>query len=208
LVSFRYPFSRSPWIPGRSRVTMLFAPLRAFCRAPAVFSMRGRFYSVSTHELVTNDIRSQLMNEVKTAMKNKDAVTSTTLRSILAEVYAADKASNAKISTSIIANILRKAVIRRTDAASKFAEASRPDLADKENREVEILSKFLPPLLPETEIDRILNEVIKTLPAGTDPRKSLGIIFKGFYAQVDKSTLDTSIVKQRAEKILAKMVLD
>jgi uncharacterized protein YqeY len=119
-------------------------------------------------------------------------------------------------------NILRRAVIRRVrdfplslkispthqylltkvDAASKFTEASRLDLAEKENREAGLLSKFLPPLLSEIEIDRTLGEVIDTLPAGSDPRKSLGRVFKEFYSKVDKSAVDANVVKQRAEKLL------
>ncbi|KAF8054155.1 hypothetical protein FPV67DRAFT_1683008 [Lyophyllum atratum] len=68
-----------------------------------------RFYTTSD----TGDLRTRLMDEIKSAMKGKDATTSTTLRSVLSEVYAADKASNAKVPSSTIANILRKAVVRR-----------------------------------------------------------------------------------------------
>ncbi|KAF9467260.1 GatB YqeY domain-containing protein [Collybia nuda] len=182
---------------------MSFAPLRVLIRAPVTIR-RWRLYTTKSDPIT--DLRSQLMNEVKAAMKNKDTVASTTLRSVLSEVYAADKASNNKIPPSTIANILRKAVIRRVDAASKFTEASRLDLAEKENCEAELLSKFLPPLLSEAEIDRALREVIEALPGGAEPRKSLGRIFKEFYSKIDKSTVDPSVVKQRAESLLASPV--
>ncbi|KAG5636361.1 hypothetical protein H0H81_008309 [Sphagnurus paluster] len=162
---------------------------------------RPRLYSTSPPE--TTDIRARLMNEVKLAMKSKDATTSTTIRSVLSEVYAADKASEVeKVPSTVIVNILRKAVVRRNEAAIKFTQAARPELAKKELRETEILSKFLPPLLSETEIDQALAQILATLPATADRKKSLGVIFKEFYSQVDKSTVDPNLVKRRADVLL------
>ncbi|KAG6920119.1 hypothetical protein DXG01_010187 [Tephrocybe rancida] len=143
------------------------------------------------------------MEGVKTAMKAKDAVTSTTLRAVLSEVYAADKAANDKVPSSTIATILRRAVVRRTEAAAKFTEASRQDLAKKELQETEILEKFLPALLSETDIDAALREVIGSLPAEAQSKKNLGQVFKLFYQRIDRSTVDSYLVKQRAELLLA-----
>ncbi|KAH7915228.1 GatB YqeY domain-containing protein [Hygrophoropsis aurantiaca] len=150
-----------------------------------------------------SDIRERLMSGVKTAMKNKDSVTSTTLRSALSEVYAADKTTASKATPSAIISILRKAAARRNDSAAQFIKASRPDLAEKERREADILSAFLPPLLSESDIDRVLKEVLVEQSITGDPRKALGMVFKSFYSKVDKSSVDTDIVKKRAEALLA-----
>ncbi|KAG6832494.1 hypothetical protein H0H87_001419 [Tephrocybe sp. NHM501043] len=101
------------------------------------------------------------------------------------------------------ANILRKGVIRRNEAAAKFTQASRQDLADKELQEAKILEQFLPALLPEAYIDMALCEIIESLPAAARSQKSLGQIFKSFYQKVDRSTVDTNVVKNRAEALLA-----
>lgn len=90
----------------------------------------------------------------------------------------------------------------QADSAAQFIGASRPDLAEKEKREADILSTFLPPLLGESEIDRILEEVLAEDKPEGDPRKALGKIFKGFYSKVDKSTVDAGLVKQRAENLI------
>ncbi|KAG6866611.1 hypothetical protein C0991_000721 [Blastosporella zonata] len=136
-------------------------------------------------------------------MQAKDAIMSTTLRAVLSEVYAADKVANDKVPSSTIASILRKAVIRRNEAAAKFVQASRQDLADKELQEARILETFLPALLSKADIDTTLREVIESLPAETRSQKSLGQIFKLFYQKVDRSTVDTNLVKERAEVLLA-----
>ncbi|KIK42907.1 hypothetical protein CY34DRAFT_804389 [Suillus luteus UH-Slu-Lm8-n1] len=148
------------------------------------------------------DIRQQLLSGVKTAMKTKDSVTSTTLRSILSEVYAADKSAGSPVSSSAITAILRRAALRRHDSAIQFVNASRPDLAQKEHREADVLAAYLPPLMSETEIDRVLNEVITETTLDGDSRKILGQVYKTFYSKVDKSTVDTNIVKRKAEALL------
>ncbi|KAI9463690.1 GatB/YqeY domain-containing protein, partial [Lactarius psammicola] len=136
----------------------------------------------------------------------KDSLTSTTIRSVLSEVYSADKVSNGKkIDSSAIALLIRKAYARRLDSAVQFNQASRPDLAGKEQQEADLLVRFLPPLLPEAEVDRILQNVMseQVSQAQDDPRKSIGRIFKAFYAKVDRASVDPDLVKRRAETLLS-----
>lgn len=151
---------------------------------------------------IATDVRQQLLSGVKTAMKTKDSVTSTTIRSILSEVYAADKSAGSPVSSSAITAILRKAALRRRDSAIQFISASRPDLAQKEYREADILAAFLPPLMSDVDIDRILNEVIAETTLDGDSRKILGQVYKTFYSKVDKSNVDTNTVKRKAEALL------
>ena len=147
------------------------------------------------------------------------------VQSVLSEVYSADKVSNGKkIDSSAVALLIRKAYARRVcpfthskkfiysslsleqlDSAVQFNRASRPDLAGKEQQEADLLAKFLPPLLPEAEVDRILQDVMteQVSQAQDDPRKSIGKIFKAFYAKVDRASVDPVLLKRRAEALLS-----
>jgi uncharacterized protein YqeY len=91
-------------------------------------------------------------------------------------------------------------LLSQADSASQFMGASRPDLAEKERREKDILERFLPSLLPQMEVDRVLKEILSEHPIdpGSDHRKALGKVFKLFYSRVDKAFVDTEMVKQRA----------
>ncbi|KAH7888358.1 GatB YqeY domain-containing protein [Phlebopus sp. FC_14] len=159
-----------------------------------------RFHSSAV--FASEDVRERLTAGVKQAMKSKDQAASTTLRSVLSEVYNLDKSSGSKLSSSAIVAILRKAVLRRTESAAEYIKGARPDLAEKESREAEIISEFLPPLLSEAEIDRVLKEVISECPRDSNPRKYTGMVFKSFYSKVDKSNVDADIVKSRAEILI------
>ncbi|KAF9007991.1 Yqey-like protein-domain-containing protein [Cyathus striatus] len=137
------------------------------------------------------DIRAHMLSEVKNAMKGKDTFTSTTLRSVLSEIYNADKAGDGKISSSAIVGILRKSIQRRSEASAMFMEASRPDLAEKEKRECELISKFLPSQLSEEES----SSRIAT-------KKAFGLVSREFYSQVDKSLVDSEFVRRQAKTLL------
>ncbi|KAG7090868.1 hypothetical protein E1B28_009949 [Marasmius oreades] len=152
-----------------------------------------------------NDIRRLLTLRIKDAMKSKNQVASTTLRTVLSQVNAADKTSKAgPISPSAILAIMRKAHAQRLDSAHTFNTNSRPDLADKELKEASILNDFLPPLLSPEQIDNHLHEILSTLQS--DQRKSpkaAGTIFKIFYSKIDKSSVDTELVKNRLNAIIS-----
>jgi uncharacterized protein YqeY len=87
-------------------------------------------------------------------------------------------------------------------AAGLFASASRQDLADKENKEAHILLQFLPPLLSEAEIDGLLSNILSTLPAGTDPKKCQGQVYRQFFSKIDKSLVDTNLVKKKFQALV------
>ena len=146
------------------------------------------------------------------------------VQSVLSEVYSADKISNGKkVDSLAIASLIRKGCTRRVhtprfkpfclfvthslaqlDSADQFNRASRPDLAAKEQEEADFLAGFLPPLLPEAEIDLILKGVISEQLSETQvDRKSIGKAFKTFYAKVDRSSVDPDLVRRRAEALLA-----
>ncbi|KAG6330334.1 hypothetical protein ID866_8755, partial [Astraeus odoratus] len=141
--------------------------------------------------------------------QNRDSTASTTLRSVLSEVYNLDKLSGSKVSPSAIVGVLRKAVLRRvsslrpTESTREFVKGGRPDLAEKESHEVDIISAFLPPLLSESDIDRVLKAAIVECPQdNANPRKMLGVVLKSFYSKVDKATVDNDLVKRKAEMLL------
>jgi len=101
--------------------------------------------------------------------------------------------------------LLTLVISEQLDSAIQFTQACRSDLAGKEQREADLLARFLPPLLSEAEVDRILQD-IKTeqaLQAQDDPRKSIGRIFKTFYAKVDRASVDPDLLKRRADALFS-----
>jgi len=76
----------------------------------------------------------------------------------------------------------------------------------KEKEEHAFLTSYLPSLLPEAEIDKILKPIVDGFKATAKPgesKKLIGLVFKSFYSRVDRSTVDPNLVKKRADDLLA-----
>ncbi len=79
--------------------------------------------------------------------------------------------------------VLRREHKRRLDAASQFRNANRPDLADKEQAEAEMISRYLPPDLTDDQLDEIVADAIAQTGA-TGPR-DMGPVMKLVKEQAD-----------------------
>ncbi|KZS98401.1 GatB/YqeY domain-containing protein [Sistotremastrum niveocremeum HHB9708] len=168
------------------------------------FSLRSFQSSSRCHsQEITEGFRKTLQDRLKASMKAKDKLSSTILRSVLADVYAADKKTGTLIDSSAIQSLLRKAAARREESAKQFETAARPELAENELKEAQLLKSLLPPQLSEAEIDAVLKPIISASSLSTaDPKRSLGVLLKSFYQEVDRSRVEGELVKRRAEALL------
>ncbi|KAJ7594714.1 Yqey-like protein-domain-containing protein [Mycena floridula] len=175
-----------------------------FCSRPWQFSQRCAYSQTKSVTIQPGtEIRDSLNQGVKAAMKARDTFTSTVLRSVISEIQAEDKLNAPEtLSSSSVVGIIRKAVAKRNDAAAQFQNASRPELAEKELREVQLLSAYLPALLPDADVDKVLAQCIEEMEGSQITSKSIGAILKSFYQKVDKATVEPRTVKSRLDLLL------
>ena len=107
-------------------------------------------------------LSTQIMDEMKNAMRAKDTVALEALRAIKSELLLASTASGSKeeISEADEIKILQKLVKMRKDSASIFTEQNRPDLAEPELAQIAVIEKFLPAQLSEGEVEAIISKII------------------------------------------------
>ena len=100
-------------------------------------------------------------------LKENDAVNLAVWRSIKAEFlnYKTAKAGNV-LNDAVELNILGKMLAQRKDSASQFREGGRVDLAEKEEKEAEVLSALIPKEPTEDELEEAIKEAIATFPEG------------------------------------------
>jgi len=72
--------------------------------------------------------------------------------------------------------VLSRGVKTRTDSATQYEEGGRPELAEKERREIEIIERYLPKGLSEDEAKAAVAEVISEL--GASSKKDMGAVMK------------------------------
>ena len=102
----------------------------------------------------------QLMDDMKSAMLNKEQVKLETLRSLKAAVknFEIDKKKEAEDAD--VLDILQKEVKKRRDAIEQFKQGGRDDLVNHEQAQIDVLSVYLPEQMSEEELRKIVEEVI------------------------------------------------
>lgn len=112
--------------------------------------------------------------EIKSAMLAKDKVRLETLRSVKTAFMESTKAKDAEhtLSKEQVTAILQRMAKQRKDSAEIFTKQNRPELAEKELSEIEVLKEYLPEQFSQEELDRAIGEII--VQTGSSSLKDMG----------------------------------
>jgi len=134
-------------------------------------------------------------------MKTGQKERTITLRMLLHEIKTTEKIKKTSLDDSETSLIIQKMTKQRKDSMSQFLYAGREELAQKEEREIGILSEFLPDQLSEEDIKLTVEEAIKDLKVDSlqDIGKVMGSLKKSLQGRADMS-LVSSLVKTALSK--------
>jgi len=123
-------------------------------------------------------LKTQLTEDMKTAMRAKDQVSLSTIRLINAAIKQFEVDERTEADDAKVISILTKMVKQRKDSAKIYTEAGRQDLADKENAEIEILNRSLPQMMSTEEIKTVVDAAIAETGASgmADMGKVMGVL--------------------------------
>lgn len=118
-------------------------------------------------------LKERIDNDLKEAMKAKDADRLGTLRLVRAEVLKREKeAVGTVIDDAAMLTLLDYMVKQRRDSIEQYTAGGRPDLAEGERKELEVLAVYLPAALTDAEIDAIIDQAMAT--TGITTAKDMG----------------------------------
>ena len=144
-------------------------------------------------------LSTQIMDEIKIAMRAKDTVALEALRAIKSELLLAQTATGSKdeITATEEIKLLQKLVKTRKDSAKIFTEHIRMDLAEPELAQVAVIEKFLPAQLSEDEVEAIIAKIIAETGASgiSSMGKVMGIASAKLGGTAEGKTI-SSIVKK------------
>ena len=129
-------------------------------------------------------LKDRLNDDLRSAMKSRDELTTSTLRMALAAVRNAEVSGKAArdLSDSEVLGVLSKEAKKRREAAEAFHGAGRAEQAAKESAEGEILDRYLPKQLSDDEIADLVKGVLAT--GGFTGKGQLGPAMKAAQAAV------------------------
>jgi uncharacterized protein len=129
-------------------------------------------------------LKDRLNDDLRTAMKGREELTTSTLRLALAAVRNAEVSGTEArdLSDDEVLSVLTKEAKKRREAATAFADAGRADQAAKEKAEGEILDRYLPSQLSDAEITDLVAGALKT--GGFSGKGQIGPAMKAAQAAV------------------------
>ena len=143
----------------------------------------------------------RLDNEIKEALKSGNKELLTTLRMLKGEVKLASINSKKEITDDDIITTASKQIKNLKGSIEEFKKGNRDDLIEKANKEIEILSKYLPTQLSDSEIDKLIDDAFdKVNPQSMkDMGKIMGVLMPLVKGKADMSIVNSKI-KERLEK--------
>ncbi len=119
-------------------------------------------------------LKEQLMDDLKTAMKEKDVVRKNTVQSVRAAILQTEKDNKTDLNDDGVIDVIAKELKRRRDVLPEYEKSGREDAIAELNREIEVLSSYLPELLSEEELEQIVLQVMQEV--GAASMKDMGKI--------------------------------
>jgi uncharacterized protein YqeY len=126
-------------------------------------------------------LKNRIQEDIKVALKAGDRLAVETCRMLLAGIKNEEIAKRRPLTDEETAAVLTRAVKTREDAVALYSKGGRPELAEKERREIEIVRRYLPAQLSREEVAVAIDEIIREL--GVSSKKEMGRVMKALMSR-------------------------
>ena len=103
-------------------------------------------------------MREKILNDIISAMKSKDKEKLSTLRLLKGAMQLEEINKKSELNDEDLINLIAKQIKTRKESIAEFKNANRQDLVEKTEKEIEILSEYMPEQLTEEEVIKIIEE--------------------------------------------------
>ncbi|MCS6837356.1 MAG: GatB/YqeY domain-containing protein [Bdellovibrionaceae bacterium] len=139
-------------------------------------------------------LKAAITEQMKQAMKNKDQITLDALRLLQAAIKNREiELRPNPITDEEILQVIRRLVKQRKEAIEQFLAGGRPDLAEKEKKELSLLETFLPQTLSPEQTEKLVDQVIAELQAKSI--KDMGPVIKAVIAKA-QGACDNKLISE------------
>ena len=123
-------------------------------------------------------LKSQIIEDMKTAMRAKDSARLSTIRLLLAAIKQREVDERIEVVDVDVLAIIDKMIKQRRDSITQFEAGRREDLAAIERAEVTVLEAYMPARLPDADIDALIADAIVSTGASGigDMGKVMGVL--------------------------------
>ena len=145
---------------------------------------------------IKDSIQQDQINFLKEGKKEDSSI----LRFALSFINKEEKDKRTELSDSEVVAVIKSLIKRNKDSFDQFTSANRPELAEKEKKEMDLLQSYLPEVMNENETEEIVKSTIDKL--GISSMKEMGKAM-GEIKKNHADTIDLSLVSQLIKKHLS-----
>tara|TARA_B100001057_G_scaffold382754_2_gene388868 strand:- start:11156 stop:11593 length:438 start_codon:yes stop_codon:yes gene_type:complete len=144
------------------------------------------------------ELKNTIDKQIKESMLNKDKGRLLALRAVKSAILLEEKDGNGNSINEM--QILMKLIKQRKDSLSVYKEQNRLDLAEIEQKEINIIQEFLPEQMEDSELEIRIENIIKTVGAESikDMGKVMGMATKELLGKVDNSRI-AAMIKEKLD---------
>jgi uncharacterized protein YqeY len=148
---------------------------------------------------MASELLQKILDDIKTAMKARDAETLGTLRTLHSDIKNVSINSGVEITDEIVLDVLAKSLKQKNEAIEMLKNGGREDKALEEAKAVELYQKYLPEPLSEDDVVALITELKETL--GASSPKDMGKMMKELSPKV-KGRFDSKRLSQLVQEAL------
>jgi uncharacterized protein len=145
-------------------------------------------------------LHQQIKASLKEAMMAKDEVKLTVIRGLLTafmnELVSKGKKPQDELTDEEALSVISRGVKQRKDSIEQFNKGGRPDLAESEKKELEILETYLPAQMNEDEVQKVVEQ--RKAELNINDKSQAGLLMKSVMADL----------KGKADGIMVKKLVD
>ena len=145
-------------------------------------------------------MREKILNDLIVAMKNQDKETLLVIRSVKSAMQLEEINLKRNLNDDEVIGVISKQIKTRKDSIVEFEKGNRQDLIEATQKEIDILTKYLPEQLTSEELDKIIDDVFKQV--NPTSSKDMGKIMSTITPLV-KGKADMKEVSNRIKNKLA-----
>ncbi len=145
-------------------------------------------------------LKDKLMDDLKSAMKDKDTVRKNAVQMVRASVLQVEKDNKVTLDDEGVIEVVAKEVKKRKDVLPEYEKSGRQDLVDELNREIEVLMAYLPQQMSEEEIEALVVDSIAQAEAKS--MKDIGKVMAVIMPKT-KGRADGKVINQFVRKHLS-----
>lgn len=142
-------------------------------------------------------LKEQLKEDLKTAMRDKDVVKRDSIRAINTMIKQIEVDERKDLNDEDVIKLIQKGIKQREESISQYKAASRDDLVEQEQAQVDVFMLYLPAQVSEEELEAGMKEIIAEVGATSmkDIGKVMGNATKRFAGVADGKRINEMVKK-------------